>query len=133
MLPTHFQGVVPNEIRQLGTGYFRFSTDEEARAKEMEDLSSLRENTIVQKERRDKLKDRRKAALELRLAKIKKRKGLAPDPTTPLESDAGGKDGGGSTKSAPGGDTDQQAVPTDSVDSFLAFYKDQSKAHEPGD
>jgi hypothetical protein len=40
--PVHFQEVIPGEIRNLGTGYFKFSTDEGERFKQMDQLNELR-------------------------------------------------------------------------------------------
>lgn len=40
--PIHYETVRQGEIRQLGTGYFQFSTDEKERAKQMQALHQLR-------------------------------------------------------------------------------------------
>jgi hypothetical protein len=110
----HFQAVVPGEIRQLGTGYYNFSTDAEQRATQMESLSTLRDQTSEQRRRRDALKKRRQAAQSARINKIKKRKGLPvcePADSSVAEGAPAAPDTGaeGST-----------------VDELLAFYKTQS-------
>ena len=125
--PVHFQGVIPNEIRQLGTGYYRFSTDEEERAKQMDKLNAIRDETLVQQSRGTKLKNRRKAMLEARLDKIKRRKG-----------NHGNADGGAPPRNPPhataeeaGGRPDLEGAGDanggEHIDDFLAFYKEQAK------
>ncbi|XP_078698202.1 coiled-coil domain-containing protein 174-like isoform X2 [Branchiostoma floridae x Branchiostoma belcheri] len=72
--PVHYQQVRHNEVRDLGVGYYAFSKEETERQKQMETLSMLREETQDQRLKREKLKEKRKAALQARLAKVKQRK-----------------------------------------------------------
>eukprot|EP00035_Acanthoeca_spectabilis_P006226 m.122109 g.122109 ORF g.122109 m.122109 type:complete len:369 (+) comp13408_c0_seq3:390-1496(+) len=109
--PVHFQAVVPGEIRQLGTGYYNFSTDAEQRANQMDSLNTLRSQTAEQRRRREAIKKRRETAQEARIAKIKRRKGLAPDPAPEAAAPE------------PGG---HATVEPSTVDELLAFYKTQS-------
>ena len=125
--PVHFQSVVPGEIRELGTGYYRFSTDEEQRANQMSELIALRDHTADQRRRREALKKRREEAQEERIAKIRKRKGLATletvEPATPTVGDMGS--GGQAAVAA----TTEPEL--NSVDDLLAFYKTQAAAKGP--
>ncbi|XP_035686450.1 coiled-coil domain-containing protein 174-like isoform X5 [Branchiostoma floridae] len=72
--PVHYQQVRHNEVRDMGVGYYAFSKEETERQKQMETLSMLREETQDQRVKREKLKEKRKAALQARLAKVKQRK-----------------------------------------------------------
>lgn len=74
--PVHYQTVQHNEIRSHGVGYFSFSTEEEERQAQMENLNQLREQTIKQRSARERLKEKRKAILKARLNKVKKRKNI---------------------------------------------------------
>lgn len=74
--PTHYQNVQNAEIRNHGVGYFEFSKSEEERQKQMELLARLRDQTKDQRERRETLLAKRKAALKARLDKVKRRKRL---------------------------------------------------------
>ncbi|KAF2970972.1 hypothetical protein GQX73_g2613 [Xylaria multiplex] len=65
---THFDGHA--EIRTKGTGFYHFSHDEEARAKEMENLKAERENTERIRRERDAEKDKRRKEIEERRKKI---------------------------------------------------------------
>ncbi|KAJ7337822.1 hypothetical protein OS493_007980 [Desmophyllum pertusum] len=72
--PVHYQDMRFEEIRNLGVGYYQFSTSEEERQEQMKTLDKLREQTMEQRVRTQKLKDKRKAALDARLAKVRERK-----------------------------------------------------------
>ncbi|XP_035686447.1 coiled-coil domain-containing protein 174-like isoform X2 [Branchiostoma floridae] len=72
--PVHYQQVRHNEVRDMGVGYYAFSKEETERQKQMETLSMLREETQDQRVKREKLKEKRRAALQARLAKVKQRK-----------------------------------------------------------
>ncbi|KAI0183194.1 hypothetical protein EV127DRAFT_447815 [Xylaria flabelliformis] len=69
---THFDGSA--EIRTKGTGFYQFSRDEEARAKEMENLKAERETTERVRSEREKEKERRRREIEERRKKIGKRR-----------------------------------------------------------
>ncbi|KFB43584.1 AGAP001231-PB-like protein [Anopheles sinensis] len=79
----HYQDVLFNEARLHGVGYYAFSTDQQERSRQREELDSIRESTIeAQRERevlrqaRDKIiADRVKAAR----ARQRARQGLPPE------------------------------------------------------
>lgn len=72
--PVHYQDIRFDEIRNHGVGYYQFSTNEEERQQQMKTLDKLRDQTMEQRVRTQKLKDKRKAALDARLAKVRERK-----------------------------------------------------------
>ncbi|KAM8799881.1 coiled-coil domain-containing protein 174 [Eudromia elegans] len=74
MGPIHYEDIKDNEARQLGVGYFAFSRDKELRHKQRATLDMLREQTLDQRTKREQLKEKRKAALEARLSKLRARK-----------------------------------------------------------
>ncbi|KGL73212.1 Coiled-coil domain-containing protein 174, partial [Tinamus guttatus] len=74
MGPIHYEDIRDNEARQLGVGYFAFSRDKELRHKQRATLDMLREQTLDQRTKREQLKEKRKAALEARLSKLRARK-----------------------------------------------------------
>ncbi|KAJ7316939.1 hypothetical protein JRQ81_003101 [Phrynocephalus forsythii] len=76
MGPIHYEDIRENEARQLGVGYFAFSRDQALRRKQMETLEMLREQTTDQRTKREHLKEKRKAVLEARLAKLRAKKRL---------------------------------------------------------
>ncbi|XP_075687946.1 coiled-coil domain-containing protein 174 [Rhinoderma darwinii] len=105
MGPMHYEDIRDNEARQLGVGYFSFARDEQTRRKQMDTLNMLRDQTEDQRVKREKLKTKRKAMLDARLAKLRQRKMkqmkgegtepetaqdeedevIAPEPTAPVE------------------------------------------------
>ncbi|XP_019737012.1 coiled-coil domain-containing protein 174 [Hippocampus comes] len=72
--PVHYENIRAQEARELGVGYFAFSHDEEDRRKQRETLDMLRDQTTDQRSKRERLKEKKKAILQARLAKIKQRK-----------------------------------------------------------
>lgn len=77
--PVHYQNIECDEIRELGTGYFAFSKNEEERQKQIEDLQNLRKSTNTAQNKRESLKRKRKDSLQERLNKIKAKKyGISP-------------------------------------------------------
>ncbi|XP_067907540.1 coiled-coil domain-containing protein 174 [Heterodontus francisci] len=72
--PMHYEDIRQNEARELGVGYFAFARDESTRKKQIETLDMLREQTMDQRTKREKLKEKRKAMLNARLAKVRQRK-----------------------------------------------------------
>lgn len=72
--PLHYEDIRNNEARQLGVGYFAFSKDEQNRKKQLETLNMLRDQTEDQRLKRERLKAKRKAMLDARLAKLRQRK-----------------------------------------------------------
>ncbi|XP_035219240.1 coiled-coil domain-containing protein 174-like [Stegodyphus dumicola] len=77
--PVHYQNVRYNEVREHGTGYFAFSTDEAKRKEQMEELISLRQETEEQRNLKQRLQRKRKAMLEARLTKICERRNINSD------------------------------------------------------
>ncbi|XP_003409786.1 coiled-coil domain-containing protein 174 [Loxodonta africana] len=74
MGPIHYEDIRENEARQLGVGYFAFARDKELRNKQMKTLEMLREQTTDQRTKRENIKEKRKAILEARLAKLRQKK-----------------------------------------------------------
>uniref|UniRef100_A0A1A7XRX3 Coiled-coil domain containing 174 n=1 Tax=Iconisemion striatum TaxID=60296 RepID=A0A1A7XRX3_9TELE len=72
--PVHYEDIRAQEARDLGVGYFSFAQDEEQRRKQRETLDMLRDQTTEQRTKRERLKDKRKAILQARLAKVRQRK-----------------------------------------------------------
>ncbi|CAJ1051048.1 coiled-coil domain-containing protein 174 isoform X2 [Xyrichtys novacula] len=72
--PIHYEDIRGQEARELGVGYFSFARDVEQRRKQRETLEMLRDQTTEQRNKREQLKDKRKAILQARLAKVKQRK-----------------------------------------------------------
>ncbi|XP_041946257.1 coiled-coil domain-containing protein 174 isoform X1 [Alosa sapidissima] len=72
--PIHYENIREQEARELGVGYFSFAQDEEQRRKQRETLDMLRDQTTDQRSKRERLKEKRKALLEARLAKVRMRK-----------------------------------------------------------
>ncbi|ELW46967.1 coiled-coil domain-containing protein 174 [Tupaia chinensis] len=72
--PVHYEDIRENEARQLGVGYFAFAQDKELRNKQMKTLEMLREQTTDQRTKRENIKEKRKAMLEARLAKLRQKK-----------------------------------------------------------
>lgn len=71
---THYQNVKYDEVRDMGVGYFDFSKDKTQRNEQMETLQLLRDETLGQRQRREKLKEKRKATMKARLEKVKEKK-----------------------------------------------------------
>ncbi|XP_065120574.1 coiled-coil domain-containing protein 174 [Paramisgurnus dabryanus] len=72
--PIHYEDIRKQEARELGVGYFAFSQDEEQRRKQREALDMLRDQTTEQRSKREQLKEKRKAMLQARLAKVRMRR-----------------------------------------------------------
>jgi len=77
--PVHYQHLAEGETRELGVGYYAFSADEQKRQEQMQLLDDLRQQTMYQRVRSQKLKEKRQAALKARLDKVKERKKLKGD------------------------------------------------------
>ncbi|XP_034023479.1 coiled-coil domain-containing protein 174-like [Thalassophryne amazonica] len=73
--PIHYENIRGQEARELGVGYYAFSQNEEQRAKQRETLDMLRDQTTEQRTKRERLKEKRQAILQARLAKVRQRKG----------------------------------------------------------
>uniref|UniRef100_A0A673IAD5 Coiled-coil domain-containing protein 174-like n=1 Tax=Sinocyclocheilus rhinocerous TaxID=307959 RepID=A0A673IAD5_9TELE len=72
--PIHYENIREQEARELGVGYFTFAQDEDQRRKQRETLDMLRDQTTEQRHKREQLKEKRKALLEARLAKVRMRR-----------------------------------------------------------
>ncbi|XP_051752325.1 coiled-coil domain-containing protein 174 [Ctenopharyngodon idella] len=72
--PIHYENIKEQEARELGVGYFAFAQDEDQRRKQRETLDMLRDQTTEQRSKREQLKEKRKALLEARLAKVRMRR-----------------------------------------------------------
>ncbi|CAM9979018.1 coiled-coil domain-containing protein 174 [Lampetra planeri] len=76
--PIHYEHLREHEVRDLGVGYFAFSKDELKRKRQMDTLDMLRDQTLDQRSKREKLKEKRQAVLEARLERVRQRKGKKP-------------------------------------------------------
>ncbi|CAL8382269.1 unnamed protein product [Boreogadus saida] len=101
--PVHFEDIREQEARELGVGYFAFSQDREQRDKQRETLDMLRDQTTEQRGKRELLKDKRKAVLQARLAKVRQRKmkGRPEDELKTEEVEDEGEDAIGPSPAAP--------------------------------
>ncbi|XP_021493909.1 coiled-coil domain-containing protein 174 isoform X1 [Meriones unguiculatus] len=90
MGPIHYEDIRENEARQLGVGYFAFARDKELRNKQMKTLEMLREQTTDQRIKRENIKEKRKAMLEARLAKLRHKRIKKSKDGTEEESRADG-------------------------------------------
>ncbi|XP_063900815.1 coiled-coil domain-containing protein 174-like isoform X2 [Zophobas morio] len=70
----HYTEASRGEIRQLGVGYYKFSSNEEERIKQRELLDGLRNKTVNQRKRVQDMKQKREDTLRKRLEKVKERK-----------------------------------------------------------
>ena len=62
------------ENRTRGVGFYRFETDEEKRAEQMERLNQLREETEMARKNKQTVAERRKAAIQKNAAKVRERR-----------------------------------------------------------
>lgn len=85
----HYQDVLFDEVRNHGTGYYKFSHDEATRAQQLRNLKKLSDETSVAKEKLKKDRSSQEVQLKARLKKIQNRKrakaGLAPLPDSDPE------------------------------------------------
>ncbi|CAK6955613.1 coiled-coil domain-containing protein 174 [Scomber scombrus] len=72
--PIHYEDIRGQEARELGVGYYAFAQDEEQRRKQRDTLDMLRDQTTDQRNKRERLKGKRQAILQARLAKVRQRK-----------------------------------------------------------
>lgn len=63
------------EVRSKGVGFYAFSHDQAARAKEMGDLNREREETEKGRREKNERKEQRRAELEERRKRIREKKG----------------------------------------------------------
>ncbi|OGE48154.1 hypothetical protein PENARI_c032G03408 [Penicillium arizonense] len=76
------------EVRNRGTGFYAFSTDEKDRAQQMEELSRVREETLNKRRSNKERLERREAKIKWRLEKIRelKNRKMAAQFMTDLEA-----------------------------------------------
>ncbi|XP_067675051.1 coiled-coil domain-containing protein 174-like [Haliotis asinina] len=72
----HYSNVQFDEIRTHGVGFYQFDKDSEKRQEQMDALNELRDQTKDERGRRERLKEKRKAMMDARLAKVKQRRRL---------------------------------------------------------
>lgn len=75
----HYSDVRFQEAREHGVGFYDLSGDAAERQKQLDMLNKLRDQTERQKEISKRMKDKRKAMLEARLARIRQRKNIKED------------------------------------------------------
>lgn len=83
--PIHYANVQFDEIRTHGTGFYQFSKDDNLRQEQMDLLNDIREQTKQAQDLSQRIKEKRKAAMEARLAKVRERRRQAglPVPDEP--------------------------------------------------
>lgn len=62
--PTHFDST--REIRTLGTGFYQFSSEENERQKQQEELKSARDATLKERRKAERVKEERKERIDER-------------------------------------------------------------------
>ncbi|XP_076076675.1 coiled-coil domain-containing protein 174-like isoform X1 [Mytilus galloprovincialis] len=72
--PIHYSNVRFDEKRSHGVGFFEFDKTEAGRQEQLDTLNQLRKQTQDERSKKEKLKEKRKAMLDARLAKVKQRK-----------------------------------------------------------
>ncbi|XP_055338684.1 coiled-coil domain-containing protein 174-like [Paramacrobiotus metropolitanus] len=85
--PVFYETIRDNEIRDLGIGYFKFSTDPTTREEEFNKLQKLRQQTNEQRAHNAQLKAKRKALADARLAKIREKKNIKAVPEESRDED----------------------------------------------
>ncbi|XP_052086891.1 coiled-coil domain-containing protein 174-like isoform X2 [Mytilus californianus] len=92
--PIHYSNVRFDEKRSHGVGFFEFDKSEAGRQEQLDTLNQLRKQTQDERSKKEKLKEKRKAMLDARLAKVKQRKlireggSLVPDVLLKDDEDA---------------------------------------------
>jgi len=67
------------DVRPLGTAFYRLSQDEEERAKQMEELNAIRQDTLVQRSMSESVKDARAKRLEEQRQRVLSKKRVRAD------------------------------------------------------
>lgn len=75
----HYGDIRFEEAREHGVGFYDLSGDAAERQKQLDLLNKLRDQTEKQKEISNRMKEKRKAMLETRLARIRQKKNIAPE------------------------------------------------------
>ncbi|XP_071151754.1 coiled-coil domain-containing protein 174-like [Mytilus edulis] len=92
--PIHYSNVRFDEKRSHGVGFFEFDRNEAGRQEQLDTLNQLRKQTQDERSKKEKLKEKRKAMLDARLAKVKQRKlireggSIVPDALLKNDEDA---------------------------------------------
>lgn len=83
-----------SEARTHGTAFYEFSTDHEERARQMEALNKIRDDTLDEQQKRVDLKKTRDDVIANRVkmakARVRARQGLPPEEEKPVETGEGG-------------------------------------------
>ncbi|XP_039258168.2 coiled-coil domain-containing protein 174-like [Styela clava] len=69
--PLHYEDLRAREIRELGVGYFAFSTDQETRDTQMKLLRKMRDETQKERENAKDAEKKKRTALQARLEKVR--------------------------------------------------------------
>ena len=79
----HYQDILYDEAREHGVGYYEFSTDQEARAKQQQELEKIRDATLDAQNKRENLRNIRDKVIADRVAaakaRVRARNGLPPE------------------------------------------------------
>lgn len=82
------------EARTHGTAFYEFSTDHEERAKQIEALNKIRDDTLDEQQKRMDLKKSRDDVIANRVkmakARVRARQGLPPEEEKPVETGESG-------------------------------------------
>lgn len=70
----HYQDVLFDEVRDHGTGYYKFDRDEDIRAQQIRELKKLSEQTAANRNKVKKDRTSKKSLLKAKLRKIKNKK-----------------------------------------------------------
>ncbi|XP_064461635.1 coiled-coil domain-containing protein 174-like [Ornithodoros turicata] len=84
----HYGDVRFQEAREHGVGFYDLSGDAAERKKQLELLNKLRDQTVKQKEASARMKEKRKAVLESRLARIRQKKNIKIEETEDTKGSA---------------------------------------------
>ncbi|XP_037519874.1 coiled-coil domain-containing protein 174 [Rhipicephalus sanguineus] len=84
----HYGDVRFQEAREHGVGFYDLSGDSAERQKQLDMLNKLRDQTEKQKEISRRMKEKRKAMLEARLARIRQKKNIPDDKPEEQDKDS---------------------------------------------
>ncbi|KRZ06044.1 Dipeptidyl peptidase 8 [Trichinella zimbabwensis] len=78
--PVHYQHVLGNEPIVHGASYYEFSLDEQKRREQMKMLDEAREQTLLQRAKNERIREKRKLLLKARLEKVAERRQIGAFP-----------------------------------------------------
>ncbi|KAL1286142.1 Coiled-coil domain-containing protein [Trichinella pseudospiralis] len=78
--PVHYQHVLGNEPIVHGASYYEFSLDEQKRQEQMKMLDEAREQTLIQRAKNERIREKRKLLLKARLEKVAERRQIGAFP-----------------------------------------------------